>query len=259
MENKSRIEKLFNTKNSNILSVYYPAGYPKIDDTMAVLSQLEKKGVDMVELGIPFSDPMADGAVIQAASTKALENGISLRKIFEQISAMRQTITIPVVLMGYLNPIEQFGFENFCKECQKCGVDGVIIPDLPYKEYIDAFKAVANQYKIDVIMFITPETSLERVKLIDENSSGFIYMVSSAATTGAQKSFAGAQEKYFEKINSMQLKNPRVIGFGVSNRETFNSACKNSSGAIIGSHFVKLLGQESAIETAVDKLLESIK
>ncbi len=254
----NRIDQLFASKGENILSVYYPAGFPNLDDTMPTLRELQGQGVDMVELGIPFSDPMADGVVIQQASTRSLANGMSLKLLFSQIESMRPEITIPVILMGYLNPIMHFGFESFCKECQRVGVDGVIIPDLPFKEYMEEYKATAEAYGINVVMFISPETSEERVRLIDENTSGFIYMVSSAGTTGARTTLSGASDGYFERIDSMSLKNPRLIGFGISNRETLLDAFRSSNGAIIGSHFVKLLDSQPSTEDAVSALLNDM-
>ncbi len=256
----NRIEALFAQKSKNIVSVYYPAGYPNLDSTREVLSELQAQGVDMVELGIPFSDPMADGAVIQAAATQALENGMSLKLLFEQISTMRQDgVTIPVILMGYLNPIMHFGFERFCKECVRVGVDGVIIPDLPFKEYMEEYKATAESHGIRVIMFISPETSAERIRLIDENASGFIYMVSTAGTTGARDSFADYAAEYFGRVDGMGVSHPRLIGFGISSKGTFAAACENSNGAIIGSHFVKLLAEQKSAKEAVKKLLEIVK
>ncbi|MFI3318831.1 MAG: tryptophan synthase subunit alpha [Rikenellaceae bacterium] len=255
----NRIDSLLERTEGDILSVYYPAGYPNLDDTMPILTALEAHGVDMVELGIPFSDPMADGVVIQEAATRSLGNGMSLKKLFAQIESMRESISIPVILMGYLNPIMQYGFERFCIDCNRTGIDGVIIPDLPFKDYMEDYKEVAERHDIKVIMFITPETSPERIRFIDENASGFIYMVSSAATTGAQKSFAGAQSEYFARVDAMSLRQPRIIGFGVSNRETFRAACNNAKGAIVGSHFVKLLSTEPTIEAAITKLISDIK
>ncbi len=252
------IDKLFAEKQSDILSIYYPAGYPNIDDTMPILRELQSQGVDMVELGIPFSDPMADGVVIQNAATKALKNGISLKKLFSQIENMRSEIHIPVILMGYLNPIMHFGFEAFCQECKRTGVDGVIIPDLPFQDYIDDYKIIADKYDLKMIMFISPETSEERIRLVDEHSSGFIYMVSSAGTTGAKTDFEAGQKDYFKRINDMNLKNPRMIGFGISNQETYKAATANANGAIIGSHFVKILGTEGSIKDKVKQLVESI-
>ena len=253
----NRIDGLFKAKDRRILSVFFPAGYPEINDTLAILKEMQQSGVDMVELGIPFSDPMADGTIIQNAYTKALKNGISLKIIFDQLKGFRDNITIPVILMGYLNPVMQYGFEKFCISCKETGIDGVIIPDLPFNEYLKDYKPVADKYGIKMIMLITPETSAGRVKLIDKNTSGFIYMVSSASTTGAQNNFDKAKEDYFMDIDSMNLKNPRLVGFGVSNTETFNSACRYSSGAIVGSHFVKLLSSGD-IKSAVKELLSSL-
>lgn len=254
----NRIDQLFAAKGENILSVYYPAGFPNLDDTMPILRALEEQGVDMVELGIPFSDPMADGVVIQQAASCALENGMSVKLLFEQIKDMRSSVNIPVILMGYLNPIMHYGFEAFCRRCNEVGVDGLIIPDLPFNEYMEEFKETADKYGVFVTMFISPETSAERVRLIDENTRGFLYMVSSAGTTGARSSFAGASDGYFERIDSMSLRNPRLIGFGISSRETRVSAFKSSAGAIVGSHFVKLLDREQTPEDAVSELLNDL-
>ena len=255
----NRIDKLFAEKKNNIMSVYYPAGFPNINSTMPILKELQAQGIDMVELGIPFSDPMADGVVIQAAATKALENGISLKLIFSQIENMRNEINIPVILMGYLNPIMHYGFDRFCQSCVRIGVDGVIIPDLPFSDYINEYKHIAEQYGIKVVMFITPETSDDRIRLIDEHSSGFIYMVSVAGTTGSKDSFDQNQQNYFQRIDTMQLHHPRLIGFGISNKATYKAACNNANGAIIGSHFVKILEQKEDIAQSVKLLIESVK
>jgi tryptophan synthase, alpha subunit len=254
----NRITNLFETKKSNILSVYFTAGYPKLEDTAIVLKTLQDKGIDMVEVGIPFSDPMADGPVIQAAATQALRNGMSLHRLFEQLKAIRSEINIPVILMGYLNPIMQFGFEAFCKQCVEAGAAGMIIPDLPFADYMADYKEVAEQYGLKIIMLITPETSEERIRLIDEHTSGFIYMVSSAATTGAQQHFDEQKQAYFRRINGMNLQNPRLVGFGISNKATYEAASANSCGAIIGSKFVQFLGSEPTPADAVDKLLDSL-
>ena len=237
----NRITQLFDTKKHGILSVYFTAGYPRLNDTPAILGTLEDKGVDMVEIGIPFSDPMADGPVIQQASTLALRNGMTLRLLFGQLEGIRRRVHIPLILMGYLNPIMQFGFENFCRQCAGKGIDGVIIPDLPFADYMEECKPIAQQYGLKVIMLITPETSEERIRLIDAHTSGFIYMVSSAATTGAQQSFDQGKQAYFRRINNMQLRNPRLVGFGISNKATYDAAAAHSSGAIVGSHFIRLL------------------
>lgn len=255
----NRITNLFNTKKSGILSVFFTAGYPALEDTAKVLRALESKGVDMVEVGIPFSDPMADGPVIQEAATQALHNGMSLRVLFDQLKEVKDKLHIPVVLMGYLNPIMQFGFEAFCRKCVETGVDGMIIPDLPFADYLADYKEIADRHDLKMIMLITPETSEERIRLIDAHTSGFIYMVSSAATTGAQQSFDEQKQAYFRRINSMELQNPRLVGFGISNKATFDAATTNSNGAIIGSKFVQLLKSEASAEAAVDRLLEGLK
>lgn len=256
----NRITHLFQTKQHNILSIYYPAGYPQLHDTVPVLRALQDDGIDMVELGIPFSDPMADGPVIQEASTVALNNGISLRLIFEQLrNVRREGITIPILLMGYLNPIMQYGFDAFCQSCAQVGVDGVIIPDLPFSDYLAAYKPVAERYDLKIIMLITPETSEERIRRIDAHTEGFIYMVSSAATTGAQQHFDEQKQAYFRKINSMQLRNPHLVGFGISNKATFDAASKHASGGIIGSKFVQLLREEPSPQAAIRKLLAALK
>lgn len=254
----NRINQLFTTKNEKILSIYYPAGYPAIEDTLVILQELQNQGVDMVEIGIPFSDPMADGVVIQQASSVALRNGMTLSRLFTQLESMRSDITIPVILMGYLNPIMRFGFEEFCKQCSTTGVDGVIIPDLPLADYIDKYQATAQRYNLRVIMLITPETSPERIRLIDNNTDGFIYMVSTAATTGAQSSFDQKTNLYFERIASMNLRNRCLVGFGISNKATYSTACDHSSGVIIGSRFVSLLQEHLEPEMAVKELLASI-
>ena len=255
----NRITTLFETKKNGILSVYFTAGYPHTDDTANIIKTLQAKGIDMAEVGIPFSDPMADGVVIQESSTRALRGGMSLRLLFEQLKDIRKDVHIPLILMGYLNPIMQFGFEAFCRRCAEIGIDGAIIPDLPFAEYMAEYKETADRYGVKIIMLITPETSEERIRLIDRNTSGFIYMVSSAATTGAQQSFDDQKQAYFRRINAMNLKNPRLIGFGISNKATLEAANANSSGAIIGSKFVQLLASEQSDADAVDRLLKGLQ
>lgn len=258
----NRINKLFSQKSKDIFSLYFCAGHPTLEGTVDTIKTLEENGVDLIEVGIPFSDPMADGVVIQAAADKALRNGMSLKKLFAQLGSVRDKgVTIPLVLMGYLNPIMQFGFENFCEQCASAGIDGVIIPDLPFDDYMQSYKSVAEQYDVKVIMLITPETSDERIRLIDENTDGFIYMVSSAATTGAQTSFNDQKQAYFERINAMGLNNPRMIGFGISNKQTLDAARANASGTIIGSKFVTTLDAakgdaQIAIKSLFDDLVE---
>ena len=255
----NRIDQLFQQKKENILSVYFTAGYPQLDDTIRVMQALEKEGVEMLEIGVPFSDPMADGPVIQASGTQALLNGMSVKTLFSQLEDVRTTVTIPLILMGYLNPILQFGFEAYCQRAASCGIDGVIIPDLPFAEYLENYKPIADRHGLHMIMLITPETSEERIRLIDDQTSGFIYMVSSASVTGARKSFGEQNLSYFKRVNAMGLKNPRLIGFGISNRETFEAACEAAAGAIIGSRFISLLESESSVEAAAKKLREAIR
>ena len=250
----NRINNLFKTKKSDVFSIYFCAGHPDVENTTNVIRTLEKNGVDMIEIGIPFSDPMADGAVIQNAATQALRNGMSLRLLFKQLKDIRKTVKIPLLLMGYLNPVMQYGFENFCKSCNECGIDGCIIPDLPFEDYLNDFIPVADKYDVKVVMLITPETSDERVHFIDSHTDGFIYMVSSASTTGAQSSFDAQKQKYFQRVNAMSLRNPRMVGFGISNRETFRTACENASGAIVGSKFVSLLDEYKSPEDAITEL-----
>lgn len=256
----NRINQLFQDNPKNVLSIYFCAGCPTLNGTADVIRTLEKNGVNMIEIGIPFSDPMADGLVIQNAATHALRNGMSLRLLFEQLRDIRQDVRIPLILMGYLNPIMKFGFETFCQRCEECGIDGVIIPDLPFKDYLANYKAISEAHNVKVIMLITPETSEARVRDIDAHTDGFIYMVSSAATTGAQQDFDTQKQAYFKKIEDLHLRNPRMVGFGISNKQTFNAACANSSGAIIGSRFVALLNEaEGDAEKAITQLKEDLK
>lgn len=212
----------------------------------------------MVEVGIPFSDPMADGPVIQGATTTALRNGMNLKLLFSQLKEIKNEVQIPLILMGYLNPIMQYGIENFCRSCVESGVSGAIIPDLPFKDYLEEVKPIADRHDLRIIMMITPETSEERIRFIDNHTDGFIYMVSSAATTGTQQSFDEAKQEYFRRIDAMQLRNPRMIGFGISNRQTFDSAQKNAAGAIIGSKFVTLLNETGEADTALGRLFDAL-
>lgn len=256
----NRINQLFQDNPRNVLSIYFCAGSPTLNGTADVIRTLEKNGVNMIEIGIPFSDPMADGLVIQNAATDALRNGMSLRLLFEQLQDIRKDVRIPLILMGYLNPIMKFGFESFCQRCEECGVDGVIIPDLPFKDYLANYKSIAEAHNVKVIMLITPETSEARVREIDAHTDGFIYMVSSAATTGAQQDFDSQKQAYFKKIEDLHLRNPRMVGFGISNQQTFNAACANSSGAIIGSRFVTLLNENQGdAEKAIMQLKADLR
>lgn len=254
----NRIKQLFEKKQKNILSIYFTAGFPQLNDTCNVIRELEANGIDLIEIGIPFSDPMADGPTIQESGTIALRNGMTLKVLFEQLKDIRSDVTIPLILMGYLNPIMQYGFENFCKQCKETGIDGAIIPDLPFNDYISQYKSIADKYDIKIVMLITPETSDERIRLIDEHTDGFIYMVSSASTTGAQSNFDDKKQAYFRKINGMNLHNPRLIGFGISNKATLEAAQENASGAIIGSKFITLLKESANIKEAVKALKEAL-
>ncbi|WP_101689275.1 tryptophan synthase subunit alpha [Dysgonomonas massiliensis] len=254
----NRINQLFISKPNNILSIYFTAGFPQLHDTCTIIKELVANGIDLIEIGIPFSDPMADGPTIQESGTIALNNGMTLRILFDQLQDIRKEVSIPLILMGYLNPILQFGFDNFCKKCSDAGIDGMIIPDLPFNDYIKEYKPIADKYNLKIIMLITPDTSEERIRTIDDNTDGFIYMVSSTATTGAQNSFDDQKQAYFQRINKMNLRNPRLIGFGISNKSTLESAQQNANGAIIGSKFITLLKESSNIKDAILNLKEAL-
>lgn len=254
----NRIKELLETKKKDILSIYFTAGFPRLNDTCDVIRELEANGIDLIEIGIPFSDPMADGPTIQDSGTIALRNGMTLKVLFEQLEDIRKDVNIPLIMMGYLNPIMRYGFEEFCKKCYEIGIDGAIIPDLPFNDYINEYKSIADKYDIKIVMLITPETSDERIRLIDEHTDGFIYMVSSASTTGAQQSFDEKKQDYFRKINGMNLRNPRLIGFGISNKATLEAAQANASGAIIGSKFITLLKESANVKDAVKALKGSL-
>ncbi|MET0759984.1 MAG: tryptophan synthase subunit alpha [Flavobacterium sp.] len=238
-------------ENKKILSIYFSAGYPNLNDTVKIIQDLEKSGVDMIEIGLPFSDPLADGPTIQASSTKALQNGMTTKLLFEQLKNIRKTVQIPLIIMGYFNPILQFGVETFCQKCAEIGIDGLIIPDLPAEIYEQEYKTIFEQNNLKNIFLITPQTSENRIRKIDAISDGFIYMVSSSSVTGSQSAFSENQENYFERIAKMKLNNPQIIGFGISNKETFAQAVKHQKGAIIGSAFVKYL-KENGTATIAD-------
>ena len=232
------------SENKKLLSIYFTAGFPKLVDTVEIIQQLEKNGVDFVEIGLPFSDPLADGPTIQKSSEKALRNGMTTNLIFEQLKNIRDTVSIPLILMGYFNPVLQFGVENFCKKCAEVGIDGLIIPDLPLAEYEEHYAEIFKKYGLLNIFLITPQTSEERIRKIDNASEGFIYMVSSASVTGSSSGFGDEQTNYFKRIASLQLKNPQIVGFGINNSETFQQATKHTNGAIIGSAFIKMLSEK---------------
>ena len=256
----NKINTLFaNRGDKKFLSLYFCAGCPTLNGTGDVIKAMERRGIDFIEVGIPFSDPLADGPVIQTAATTALKNGMSLQLLFDQLKAIKSEVSIPLILMGYLNPILHYGIEAFCQSCVEAGVSGMIIPDLPFDDYLTQVKPVADRYDLRVIMLITPETSDERIRFIDDNTDGFIYMVSSAAITGAQKSFDEAKQQYFRRIDQMHLRNPRMIGFGISNAQTLKAAQDNAAGAIIGSKFVTLLDEAAGdADVALDRLFAAL-
>ena len=257
----NKINKLFaeQPKDKKFLSLYFCAGCPTLEGTGDVILTMQRRGIDFIEVGIPFSDPLADGPVIQSAATRALKNGMTLSKLFVQLKAIKDDVQIPLILMGYLNPILHYGIEAFCKSCVESGVSGMIIPDLPFDDYQKIVKPIADRYDLHVIMLITPETSEERIRFIDDNTDGFIYMVSSAAITGTQQSFDDAKQAYFRRIDAMNLRNPRMIGFGISNRQTLQSAQQNAAGAIIGSKFVTLLNETNGdADEALNRLYTAL-
>jgi tryptophan synthase alpha chain len=241
-------------ENKKLLSIYFTAGFPKINDTVSIIENLEKSGVDFIEIGLPFSDPLADGPTIQASSTKALDNGMTTEVLFNQIKDIRKTVSIPLIIMGYFNPMMQYGVENFCKKCAEIGIDGLIIPDLPTDVYNDHYKSIFEKYGLINVFLITPQTSLDRIQFVDKISDGFIYMVSSASVTGSQNAFGKSQDDYFKRIADLNLKSPQIVGFGISNAETFKQATIYAKGAIIGSAFVKYLDENgvNSIQNFVD-------
>lgn len=243
-------------ESNKLLSIYFTAGYPNLDDTIRIIQNLEKSGVDMIEIGLPFSDPLADGPTIQASSTQALKNGMNTEVLFNQFKDIRKSVKIPLIIMGYFNPILQYGVEDFCKKCADIGIDGLIIPDLPVDVYHEEYKATFEKHGLINVFLITPQTSKERIHFIDSISNGFIYMVSSASVTGSSSGFGDEQTKYFKRIEDMNLKNPQIIGFGISDNKTFAQATTYAKGAIIGSAFIKHLTNRGVKE--IDSFVKSI-
>lgn len=254
----NRIDQLFASKQQGILNIYCTAGFPGPDDTLPVMTALQTAGADMIELGMPFSDPLADGPVIQESSTRALQNGMSLKKLFEQLTGFRKHIHLPVILMGYLNPVLQFGVEAFLQKCAETGVDGLILPDLPMAEYDREYKPLFEKYGLHLIFLVTPETSEARLREIDAHSKGFVYAVSSSSTTGKDKDMKG-QQAYFEKLKAFKLKNPVLIGFGIKDKATFDTACAYSNGAIIGTAFIKAIENSADLNGTVQQFVQSVK
>jgi len=253
----NRIDEVFSKKKKGILNIYFTAGYPKINDTLRIAGALEVAGVDIIEIGIPYSDPIADGPTIQDSSQKALDAGMSLKLLMRQLQDLRKHVKIPVILMGYINPVLQYGFTKFCQDCKEVGIDGVILPDLPMQEYAKMYQGTFEDYGIYNIFLMTPQTSEKRVLQINNASKGFIYMVSSASITGAKQEVSQAQINYFERIQKMNLSVERLIGFGISNKETFDNACQYASGAIIGSAFINQLNKDDSNE-AITSFVGSI-
>lgn len=253
----SRIETLFSRKKERVLNVYCTAGYPELNSTLEVILTLEASGADLIELGMPYSDPLADGPVIQASSTKALQNGMSIAVLFEQLKSLRAKTQIPLILMGYMNPVIQYGFQQFCEEAAEVGVDGLILPDLPEYEYETIYGDIIKKAGLDFVFLITPETSTERIKKLDRLSSGFLYAVSSSATTGNEKDFDQVA-KYLQRLKDMQLQNPVLVGFGIKDKITFDTACRYANGAIIGSAYIKALEQPGDIQSLTQQFLNQV-
>ncbi len=245
------------SEDKKLLSIYFTAGYPELNDTVSIIEQLEISGVDMIEIGLPFSDPLADGPTIQDSSTVALRNGMTTKLLFKQLEGIREKVSIPLIIMGYFNPMMQYGVEAFCAKCKEVGIDGLIIPDLPVEEYNAHYKSTFEKYGLINVFLITPQTSEERIRFIDEVSDGFIYMVSSASVTGSTSGFGNTQEAYFERIQSLGLKNPQIVGFGIKDSDTFIKSTKTAQGAIIGSAFIKMISEEG--KTGIDRFIKSIR
>lgn len=254
----NRIHSLFKNKQERVLSIYFTAGFPNLEDTLPIMEAIQEGGADIIEIGVPYSDPIADGPTIQDSNQIALENGMSLKKLFQQLEGFRSKIELPVVLMGYLNPIIQYGMEAFCKKCQEVGIDGLILPDLPMQQYLDEFKSVFEQYGLVNTFLISPQTSEKRILEIDQNTDGFIYMVSSHSITGAKTGISEEQIAYFKRVRAMNLSNPRLIGFGISDSETFTTASNYSNGAIIGSAFIKKIKDSKNLNQDIQAYLQSV-
>ena len=254
----NRLNNLFETKKNNLLSIYFTAGYPALNTTVKIAEALEKAGADFLEIGFPYSDPVADGPIIQNSSQRALENGMTLNQLFEELKELRNKVSIPVMLMGYVNPIVQYGVENFSKKATEVGVDGLIVPDLPIYEYEKLYAGIFKQYNLSNIFMVTPQTSTERIRKIDELSSSFVYLLSSSTITGVNLKLSDAIEGYYQRIKDMNLKNPTIFGFGITNNNSFKKACEYANGAIVGTAFVKLLSEDNYLEK-IPEFIHKIK
>jgi len=255
----NRINKLFKNRKKKILSVYFTAGYPEVNDTISIIKELDRSGVDMIEIGMPFSDPVADGPVIQRSSEIALKNGMNINFLFNQLGKVREITDIPLILMGYINPVFRYGMENFLKRCNETGIDGTIIPDLPPDVYIELYEPLYVRHDIINVFLVSPQSSVERIKYLDQISRGFIYVVSTAKTTGVINSFDQSHMDYFRKLDNLKLKSPRLVGFGISERTSYNQACEYSDGAIIGSAFIKALDEKGPIEGKISSFISTLR
>jgi tryptophan synthase alpha chain len=253
----TRIEKLFGKKQHKVLNVYCTAGFPRLESTLEVMKALQDNGADLIELGMPYSDPLADGEVIQQSGSVALKNGMTISLLFEQLQGMRQTIQVPVILMGYMNPVIQYGFEKFCSKAAEVGIDGLILPDLPMYEFETEYGEIVKKYQLNLVFLVTPETKEDRLRKLDSLSTGFLYAVSSSSTTGKNKDIT-EQEGYFQRLQQMKLKNPILVGFGIKDKETFEAACRHTNGAIIGSAYIKALSNGTDIHTATKYFLNTV-
>ena len=254
----SRIQELFKKKNKQVLNVYVTAGYPQLDNTVPLMQALQKSGADLIELGMPYSDPLADGPVIQASSTIALQNGMTIKKLFEQLKEMRASVQVPVILMGYMNPILQYDFEKFCADAAAVGVDGLILPDLPEFEFENEYGSIIKKYHLDFIFLVTPETTPERIKRLDALSTGFLYAVSSSSTTGKDQNMSGVSA-YLQRLQEMKLKNPVLVGFGIKDKASFEAASEFANGAIIGTAFIKALEGATDVAAATEQFIRTVK
>lgn len=255
----NRIDTLFQNKKQNIISVYFTAGYPNLNETETIIIELEKAGANLIEIGFPFSDPVADGPVIQQSSEQALKNGMTVKLLFEQLKNIRKRVQIPLVLMGYINPVMQYGIENFCKDAAEIGIDAMILPDLPVEVYLKEYKPTFQRYNLHYVPLIPPQTSDERIKMIDEACSGFIYLVSSSTTTGTKTAQESVLENFASRIKKLELKNPQLIGFGIKDKESFENVCKYASGGIIGTAFIRTLAKEGNMNEKIHEFIKSLK